>query len=435
MAFSLFMPPVTDPDAIGKSATLVQQGTELLHAFRLDDAEPLLRRALALAPDSADALFTLAVLHQRRGTNPAAQMDLAFRALSIQSDHAAAHKVFALACRAHGLDPLAVGHLRRCIELDPRDSNAFFHLGLTLLQFGRWEDGWRTYEQRPTMDEANGYTKPAPTGTTEWQGQDLRGKSIALLGEDGHGDQIQNLRFAAQVLALGPRRVVLDIRPALRRLLLHALRAAPGGEVVTAATLDEARSDIDYVLACGSLGARFGANATNLSANLPYLRPATPPRPRPASPARVGLVWRGAPYLDSDRVRSITLPEFLPLLQLAGRVQWVSLQHDDHRPDELAIIHQHGIQTPLRSGFDFLDTAGIVADLDLVIAVDTAIVHLAGSMGKPVWLLNRATSEWRWGWKRATSPWYPTLRMFNQDKLLDWEPVLRDVRDALAPLV
>jgi len=216
---------------------------------------------------------------------------------------------------------------------------------------------------------------------------------------------------------------------------MHALRALPGGEVVAAASLAEAGPDIDYVVACGSLGARFGANAANLSANLPYLRPAAPPRPRAASPARVGLVWRGAPYLDSDRVRSIALSEFLPLLALAGPVQWVSLQHDDHRPDELAIIQQHGIETPIRSGFDFLDTAGIVADLDLVIAVDTAIVHLAGSLGTPVWLLNRATSEWRWGWKRAISPWYPTMRLFNQDKLLEWGPVLRDVRESLAPLV
>jgi len=95
------------------------------------------------------------------------------------------------------------------------------------------------------------------------------------------------------------------------------------------------------------------------------------------------------------------------------------------------MLAQFGLATPLRKEFDFLDTASIINDLDLVISVDTAMAHLAGAMGKPVWLLNRASSEWRWGWKRTGSPWYPTMRIFNQETLFDWQPVLDEVDAAL----
>jgi len=435
MPSSRFLPPVLAVDSAERSASLLQQGNLLTAAFMLDDAEPLLRQALALAPANAGALLGMANFYERRGTDPAAQMDLAFRALMVRQDNPAAHKLFALACRAHGLEPLAVGHLKRCIELAPHDSNAYFHLGLTLLQFGHWEEGWRTYEQRPTTDAANGYTKPMPPGTREWQGQNLRGKKIVLLGEDGHGDQIQNMRFARKVLALEPRELMLDVRPALRRLFVHGLSHLPGGDVVSATSLSEAGPAIDYVLAFGSMGSRFGANADSLSEEIPYLRSAVEPRFRPIAPVRIGIAWRGSPALGSDRLRSIGLSNFIHMLKRSEGIQWVSLQQGDYQPEEQVILRDHCVETPVRADFDFLDTAAVVADLDLTITVDTSIAHLAGALGKPVWLLNRATSEWRWGWKAATSPWYPTMRVFNQDRLLDWTQVLRDMRQNLFSLL
>ncbi len=407
-------------------------GRALIGAFRPDEAAPFLREALALAPRDKDVLLAMAQLHQRLGTNPAAQLDFAFRVVRSHPDSAPAHKLFALAARALGLEPLAIGHLRRCIELEPSDTNAYFHLGLTLLQFGYWEEGWATYERRPTQPASNGYVKPAPPGRVEWQGEDLQGRTLLLLGEDGHGDQIQNFRFVHQLLAARPRRLILDVRPSLRRLFLHALRSLPGGEVVSAAGLEEAGSDIDYVLAFGSMGGRLRAHAETLSAAIPYLRPAAEPPPRRPGEFRIGLAWRGQPLLDSDRIRSIPLATWAPLLALPQPIRWVSLQHDDHRPEELDLIRAHGIETPLRREFDYLDTADVVAGLDLVISVDTSAAHLAGALGRPVWLLNRASSEWRWGWKADRSPWYPTMVMFNQEALLDWAPVMATVQARLA---
>ena len=428
---SPFLPAPTESITDVRAVAALARGVALVEALRLDDAEPFLRSALAAAPADEDVLLAMADLHQRRGTNPAAQLDYAFRVVRSNPDSAQAHKLFALAARALGLEPLAIGHLRRCIEPAPFDGNVRFHLGLTLLQFGHWEEGRAIYEQRPTQPSANGYVKPAPPGRLEWRGEDLHGRTLVLLGEDGHGDQIQNFRFARHFLAARPRRLVMDVRPSLRRLFLHALRSSPGGEVCSAATLEEAGSDVDYVLAFGSMSGWLGKRASDLAAESPYLRPVRAPSARLPDEMRIGVAWRGQPLLDSDRIRSIPLSSWAALLDLRCPVRWVSLQHDDHRAEELASIHRYKIETPLRAGYDFLDTADVVAGLDLVISVDTSMAHLAGALGRPVWLLNRASSEWRWGWKADRSPWYPTMTIFNQETLLDWAPVMAAVQARL----
>jgi hypothetical protein len=432
---SLFLPAPAGSGVDARVTSARAQGQALLRAFRPDEAEPFLQEALARAPADKDVLLAMAQLHQRGGTNPAAQLDYAFRVVRSHPENAKGHKLFALAARALGLEPLAIGHLRRCIELEPTDTNAYFHLGLTLLQFGHWEEGWSIYERRPTQPKANGYVKPAPMGWAEWRGEDLHDRTIVLLGEDGHGDQIQNLRFARQILAARPRRLILDVRPSLRRLFLHALRPLPGGEAVSAARFEEVGSHGHYVLAFGSMGERLRAHAGNLSTESPYLRPAVEPAPRRLDVLRIGIAWRGEPLLDSDRVRSIPLAAWASLLALPRPIRWVSLQHDDHGPEELALIREYRVETPVRADFDYLDTADVVAGLDLVIAVDTSIAHLAGALGRPVWLLNCASSEWRWGWKADRSPWYPTMTIFNQEALLDWAPVMADVGRRLAELV
>jgi tetratricopeptide (TPR) repeat protein len=430
---SPFTPQPRRPDDQVRAEAMFAQARQQLDAHRLGDAEPLLRAALALAPNDSPILTALAEWHHHLGAGRSEQLELGYRAIRADWNNAQAHKAFALAARAHGMADLAIGHLRRCLELAPGDSNARFSLGLTLIKFGAWEEGWKVYDQRPAVPHANGYNKAQPPGTTAWQGEDLTGKTIALLGEDGHGDQIMTNRFVRDVLAYNPARIVLDCRPALRRLFLTGILHLPQAGRFSAGPYAEA-GQVDYVISTGSLAGRFGANADRLATYTPYLR-APAPAPRTPGRLRIGLVWRGSPWLGSNRVRSIPVETFTGLMFRNPDIDWVSLQENNHTYDEMAALAPFNTILALGQDWDFAQTANIVASCDLVISVDTSIAHLAGALGVPVWLLNRATSEWRWGWKQSTSPWYPSMRIFNQETPLVWEPVVSEVLNALVGAV
>jgi hypothetical protein len=431
---SPFAPQPPAPDAAARAGALHAQARQLMAAHRMGEAEAPLRAALALAPDNADILTSLAEWHFHLGANRSEQLELAYRAVRADWNSSQAHKMFAMAARVHGISDLAVGHLKRCTELAPGDANAFFSLGLTLIKFGAWEEGWRAYEQRPVIPYANGYNKAGPPGTTEWQGEDLTGKTIALLGEDGHGDQLMTNRFVQRILAFNPARIVLDCRPGLRRLFLTSILHLPEASKFSAGPYTEA-GNVDVVLSTGSLAGRFGANAANLGQYVPYLRAPKPaPRAEPGK-LRIGLVWRGSPWLGANRVRSIPLETFTQLMFPDPNITWISLQENNHSAEECALLAPYNTVLALGQDWDFAETANIVASCDLVISVDTSIAHLAGGLGVPVWLLNRATSEWRWGWKQATSPWYPSMRIFNQETPLQWQPLVADVHRALRRII
>jgi len=237
-------------------------------------------------------------------------------------------------------------------------------------------------------------------------------------------------RFVQRILAYNPARIVLDCRPNLRRLFLTSILHLPDAHKFSAGPYTEA-GHVDVVLSTGSLAGRFGANADNLGQYVPYLR-APDPAPR-AAPGhlRIGIVWRGSPWLGANRVRSIPLETFTQLMFPDPNITWISLQENNHTAEECALLAPFNTILALGQDWDFAQTANIVASCDLVISVDTSIAHLAGALGVPVWLLNRATSEWRWGWKQSTSPWYPTMRIFNQETPLAWYPVVQEAKRAL----
>jgi hypothetical protein len=330
-----------------------------------------------------------------------------------------------------GLLPEAISHLRSAVKLAQNDTEISRQLGMTLVQAGSWREGWTFYENRPTTPYANGLQKPDPPGLPEWCGEDLTGKTLIVLGENGHGDQIQALRFIYRLLELPVGHLLIYVRPGLNNLVEHSLKHYPGGERAT--VWREPKVGAHYRVATDSLAQRFDADDTTLPGRIPYLF--GPALSRAGEPGdgmnRVGIVWRGERHLVTNAIRSVPLKELGALLGATSRIRWVSLQLDDYDEDENAMLTKYGLEMPLRSTFDFLNTAGVVSDLDLVISVDTSVAHLAGAMGKPVWLLNRASSEWRWGWKLTKSPWYPTMRVFNQESLFNWQPVIEEVRDAL----
>ena len=316
--------------------------------------------------------------------------------------------------------------LQAALRLRPTYPEAQVSLAFVHLQAGRYAEGWRLHEARWGAGPWRKRTRPAGPA---WRGERLDGRRLLLLAEQGLGDTLQFCRYASLIPPGG--RIVLQVQAPLVRLL----RSLAGVEAVYAPTDMPAQSDVQQSLM--SLPHIFGTTLDTVPTGIPYLR-ADPSqvaawRDRLSSlpGLRVGLVWAGDPSMAADSRRSLTLAELAPLAPLDG-VSYVSLQlgalAGQRAPAGLSL---HDVAGQLS---DFADTAAAVSALDLIIAVDTAVIHLAGALGRPAWLLNRFDTCWRWLAAGDSSPWYPTLRLFRQPAPGDWATVLQNVRDALQDL-
>jgi hypothetical protein len=266
---------------------------------------------------------------------------------------------------------------------------------------------------------------------------DLAGRTVLAVHEEGFGDTLQFLRYLPLLARRGVR--VLMVAPTE---LTRLLRAVPG---IAAVVSDAAElPDYDYHCPFFSLPRAFATTLETIPAAIPYLHadPALAAAwaarlPGAEGALRVGLVWAGQarPWLSGfttlDRRRSMTLADFTPLARIQG-VRFVSLQKGTPAREAATPPPGLDLHDPMGAAKDFADTAAIIANLDLVISVDTAVVHLAGALGKPVFLLDRYDACWRWLSGRDDSPWYPTLRIFRQKRVGEWGPVMRRVAGALA---
>jgi len=258
-----------------------------------------------------------------------------------------------------------------------------------------------------------------------WRGEAGDGRVLLIHAEQGFGDSIQFCRYAPLVVARGWR-VVMEVPGALVRLFA----ALPD---VTCVAAGEALPDYDAQVPMLSLPLAFGTLVESIPAAVPYLQVPAGEVARwgamlPPAPRRAGLVWAGNPRAFSrvlaevDQRRSIAPSLLAPLLEVPGW-QFVSLQKEGAAWPLVDVMDQVA---------DFADTAALIMSLDLVISVDTAVAHLAAALGKPVWLLNRYDACWRWLRGREDSPWYPTMRLFNQTAAGDWEGVIAKVAGALS---
>ncbi len=264
-----------------------------------------------------------------------------------------------------------------------------------------------------------------------WTGDQLVGRTLLLHAEQGFGDSLQLVRY----LALIPRegKVILEIQPSLARLA--ATLEGVDQVVVSGETLP----DFDAHCPLFSLPFVFGTTIETVPANVPYLS-ADPSvvdmwrkRLAGASGPRVGLVWAGNSGTSDDEDRSLPLEAFAPLADVTG-ITFVSLQKGELASQAAQPTAGLRLLDWTQELQDFADTAALISALDLVIGVDTAVVHLAGALGRPVWLLNRCHAEWRWRCDPERSPWYPTLRQFRQPEPGNWDAAIADMRDALMQL-
>jgi tetratricopeptide (TPR) repeat protein len=393
----------------------------LLRSFGLlDQARAMAEAAVALLPgDQAPLLCQAAILHDSADFAGAAALYEAL--LRTGPNQAGVLSSLGSSLQAMGRLAEALPCHARAVALAPQDADAHYNYADALLAAGDFTAGWAEYEWRWQRAHA-----PQRGLGPPWRGEDLAGRTILLHAEQGFGDTLQFARYAPLVAARGGR-VVLEVQPALVRLM----RSLPGPASVIAQGDALPRFDTHCPLL--SLPRAFGTQLDSTPAAIPYLTPDPALASRWAARApgdgrlRVGLAWAGSAHPHAaglsvfDRRRSVPLATLAPLTGVPG-VQWISLQTGDPAAELRDAPGGMIVQDP--GPFeDFADTAALVAGLDLVIAVDTAVAHLAGALGRPVWLLSRADACWRWLDGRDDSPWYPTLRLYRQTQPLAWAPV------------
>ena len=424
---------VDQPETFGRAFPLFYEASRCNVDGQFAQALAAFDEALALGLDLTD-------LHHNRGI---ALFNLGRHAQGLASVERALQQVepthAATIFNTHGF---MLQHLARwqdakqsylqALQYDPHHPLAQLNLGLVCLTLGEWETGWQGYEARwlGAREAATGNFVRPGSALPHWTGQPTQPEDALLVfAEQGLGD---TLMFCRYLLLATERfsRVSLVCPPTLAGLLQHSL--APAVEVVDSVATDYSAWQWHTTLM--SLPLAFHTRVQDVPQKVPYLKARPEKTARwsamlqaliPAKTLKVGLAWAGAPGLAMDVKRSMALEQLQPLFATEG-VHWVSLQISGGAPTAML-----DFTAELR---DFDDTAALVSQLDLVIAVDTAVVHLAGAMGKPVWLLNRFETEWRWLLERTDSPWYPTLRIFRQAQPDDWDGVVSQVQEALVHL-
>ena len=355
------------------------------------------------------------------------------RAIALKPDFAQALSKRGNALREmHRLDE-ALRSFDQAIALKPDFASAIKNRGMTLLFMGRLRQGWADYEWR--WKETEGGKRPKLAAPV-WRGENLEGRRIVVFSEQGLGDIIQFVRYLPLLVRRGAD-VTCLVTPKLARLLRPLEQ-----RIAIAASVDGPQV-FDFQCAMMSLPDRFGTELSSIPASVPYLFPEDRLicdwRGRlGAQGFKVGINWQGSPERKLDRGRAIPPGAFAPLAQIEG-VRLISLQknHGSDRPVDAPVgLAVETLGGTFDSGPDaFVDTAAVMANLDLIVTSDTSIAHLAGALGRPVWVGLKHDPDWLWMLERSDSPWYPTMRLFRQQSPGDWNSVLQGMTSELSAIV
>lgn len=408
------------------AAALSGRGHVLLRGGDFDAAAKTFRQVLTLHGPDAQRLADLASACHRLGLGDEA-FALEEEALRLDPRHAGALNLRVVSLTGRLQPAQAEEEARAALRLHPDDADLHWSLCIALLLQGKLREAWPEHRWR-WQSSVMATSVPAQRPEPAWRGEPLAGRSIVLVSEQGLGDTLQFVRYVPRV-AQGAGRVFVQAPSTLHALL----RELPDNCEVVRPT-DAVRADFHCALM--DLPEVFATGLDDIPADIPYLR-ADPARvqrwsaqladaPRP----RVGTVCSGNAAHTNDRNRSIPLQLWAPLLQAHAR--FISLQ-PEMRPADLAAAANLPLDLgPARQVRDFADTAALLQALDLVITVDTSVAHLAGALGRPVWILLPHCPDWRWMVGREDSPWYPSARLYRQPAPGDWVSVLQRVQSDLA---
>ena len=398
-------------------------GLVLKDLQQMKEAERHFRKAIELRRDHEGAYNNLFLLLKDAGRMEEAETCL-HQGIAVKPDHALFYYHLGNFMQDLGRLEEAIAAHEKALTLQPGYQEAAYSLGLIYFSLGQYEKAWEKYELRwPLFDN---FRPPVPL----WQGEDLTGKKVLLFREQGYGDIIQFSRYAPLVAAAA-KETTLWVDTPLERLMTNSfsMRVEGGNRV----------PEGNYDVACALMSLPYWLHTTEatIPAQVPYLYAS---KERSAAwgkrlvyategkKLRVGVVWAGNPKHKNDANRSVAIQAFRELFALQD-IAWVSLQ-EGARSKELqkAAYPVWDVSEELT---DFAETAALIANLDLVIAADTAVAHLAGAMGKETWVLLPYIAEWRWQLKREDTPWYPTMRLFRQRQPGDWLEVLGRVKEEL----
>lgn len=388
-------------------------------------AEALCRRALALAPGHWAALANLGVALHRQGQHQAA-LPAYLAAIRACPSNADACTNLGVALNEMGAMELALQAHDAALTLAPDDAQIRANRAMALLMAGRLEDGFAAFEARWDLPQPG-----IPSGLTgpRWQGEALAGRVLFVWDEGGFGDTLHFVRYVRLLVETGAC-VALRVQAPLQRLIRQSL---PG--LAALVSHDDPTPGHDLHCPMISLAHAFGTSLATVPAQIPYVTAPAETADQwhawlaalPGPPIKVGVVWAGAarPQMIEAQAmnarRSLQLSQLAPVLAVPG-IQFISLQLGG--ACDIAALENTSLLNPMNAMADFADTAALVAGLDLVISVDTAMAHLAGALGKPVWLLSRYDACWRWIAWRSDTPWYPAMKVYRQTAPGDWTTLI-----------
>jgi tetratricopeptide (TPR) repeat protein len=416
------------PDSV---QVLLNLGERLQEGRRFEEAAVAFRKVVDLDPRHCNGWLNLGAA--LLGLKQYADSLAAFRrALALEPGSAVGYCNMSLALM--GLDRLqeAVEASRKALFIEAGSPVASFNLGCALLTLGNFREGWEAYDYRFVMG-GNKWLRPE-AHASPWTGEPLAGKSILVLGEQGNGDQIQFSRYVPALNELGAS--VSYLAPDRLHRLFRTL-----GESITLLSDIPSEARFDFQCPLMSLPRRFDRLDLPIPTR-PYLKaePELVARWKERIGGlgfRVGIAWRGNIYPNGDEFRSFRLDALRSLAALPG-VRLISLQLKDGKEqiDKLPTNMQVELYPDFDGGPDgFVDTAAVLSVMDLIISCDTSVAHLAGALGRPLWIALNRTPEWRWQRQRTDSIWYPTARLFRQETNGDWDEVFSRMTEELAQLL
>ena len=363
----------------------------------------------------------------RSDRKPVEALALYAQAFTQDPDNFSAWNNYGNVLRECGRPDRAIPFLETAIKIWPDQPTANFNLAVAYLLMGDYARGWPQYEHRWNYEHLAGilpkFEQP------QWTGQDLKGKTILVWGEQGHGDNIQFARFLLHLVGLGAE-IIFQTTDALIPLFSSSA-------FKQTISFSQAPEVFDYWIPIMSIPAVIGVTLENLPQNLGYIQPNSTlaqewhKRLGPKKRLRVGFCWSGRKDSWINQHKGMPFVDMLTLIKQNPDYEWINLQADC-TPEEESVLTANGVTVYSSVIHNFGDTAALIQHLDVVLSVDTAVAHLSGAIGRPTWvMLNQYALDWRWLLNRDDSPWYPSARLFRQPAMGDWQSVTKKIHQYL----